>query len=545
MLSNQNRSAHIDSLRESTFDILVIGGGITGAGIALDAAMKGLHVLLLEKNDFASGTSSRSTKLIHGGLRYLKQLELKLVHEVARERAVVYENARHLVRPEKMLLPIYHGGTLGVATTTMALWLYDLLGGVQKKEKKRMLNKQLTEETEPLLIKENLLSSGLYFEYRTDDARLTIEVLKTAQTKGAICFNYIETQSFKYGADGLINGVVAEDMITGKNIVFTSSTIINAAGPWVDFIRKKDESPKGKKLRLTKGVHLVFPYNKIPIAQALYFDTNDGRMMFAIPRQNITYVGTTDTFYDGEMEDPSVSNDDVCYLIDNIKKTLKVSIEPKDIVSSWAGLRPLIYEEGKSASELSRKDEIFVSPSGLISIAGGKLTGYRKMAEQVMKVVEQRGIKRKTDATTHQQALVGGQFKSEDELSSFLEKKIGECKQIEINTEQVVNWVYRYGSETDCIIEKTYSFYNKGIRDRHVPVIAELMYCIERESVFTLSDFLIRRTGMLYFERERITAELCQILNTIIGEECGHSETQKAHSLREFEQAYHQSILFE
>lgn len=545
MLSNQNRSAHIDSLRESTFDIIVIGGGITGAGIALDAAMKGLRVLLLEKNDFASGTSSRSTKLIHGGLRYLKQLELKLVHEVARERAVVYENAMHLVRPEKMLLPIYQGGTLGVATTTMALWLYDLLGGVQKKEKKRMLNKQLTEETEPLLIKENLLSGGLYFEYRTDDARLTIEVLKTAQTKGAICFNYIEAKNFKYGADGFINGVVAEDKITGKNIAFSSSTIINAAGPWVDFIRKKDEAPKGKKLRLTKGVHLVFPYSKIPITQALYFDTNDGRMMFAIPRQNITYVGTTDTFYDGEMEDPSVSNNDVGYVIDNIKKTLKVSIEPKDVVSSWAGLRPLIYEEGKSASELSRKDEIFVSSSGLISIAGGKLTGYRKMAEQVMKVVEQRGIKRKTDATTHQQVLVGGQFKSEEELSSFIEKKIGECRQIEINTEQVVNWVYRYGSETDHIIEKTYNFYNKGIRDRHVPLIAELMYCIERESVFTLSDFLIRRTGMLYFEREKITAELCQILNSTIGQKLGHSETKKAHSLREFEQAYHQSILFE
>ena len=543
MLSNQNRSAQLDALRE-TFDIIVIGGGITGAGIALEAATKGFRVILIEKNDFASGTSSRSTKLIHGGLRYLKQLELKLVHEVARERFVVYENARHLVRPEKILLPIYRGGSLGVATTTMALWLYDLLGGVQKKEKKRMLNKHLVEETEPLLNKENLLSGGLYVEYRTDDARLTIEVLKTAQTKGAVCYNYIEAQNFKYGADGCINGVEAVDKITGKNIVLVSSIVINAAGPWVDIIRKKDEAPKGKKLRLTKGIHLVFPYSKIPISQALYFDTKDGRMMFAIPRQNITYVGTTDTFYDGEKENPCVSKQDVDYIIDNITKTLQVSIHTGDIVSSWSGLRPLIYEEGKSASELSRKDEIFISTSGLISIAGGKLTGYRKMAEQVIKMVEKRGIKRKTDATTHRQILVGGHFKSEDELSAYIERKIGECRQIEISREQVVNWVYRYGSETDCIIEKTYNFYNKGIRDRNVPIMSELMYCIEKESIYTLADFLIRRTAILYFEREKITTELCQILNSIIGEQLGHSETENADSLREFEQAYHQSILF-
>jgi len=545
MFSNPRRSAQIVSLEESTLDIIIIGGGITGAGIALDAAMKGFRVLLLEKNDFAAGTSSRSTKLIHGGLRYLKQLEFKLVHEVARERRVVYQNARHIVRPEKMLLPIYQGGTLGVATTTMALWLYDLLGGVQKKEKKRMLNKVLIEQTEPLLIKENLLSGGLYFEYRTDDARLTIEVIKTAQTKGAICINYIEAKSFEYDKNGCVNGVDAIDIITGKNIVIKAAVVINAAGPWVDFIRNKDETPKGKKLKLTKGIHLVFPFSKIPIAQALYFDTQDGRMIFAIPRQNITYVGTTDTFYEGEKENPSVSKEDVGYLIDNITKTLNVSVDTGDIVSSWSGLRPLIYEEGKSASELSRKDEIFISKTGLISIAGGKLTGYRKMAEQVMKIVAKRGLSIKTDATTQKQVLIGGQFKSEEDLHNYLEKKIGACKQIEISAEQITNWVYRYGSETDYIIEKMYNFYNEGIRDHNVPILSELMFCIEKESVFTLADFLIRRTGMLYFEREKITNELCQILNTKIGEEHGYSETQNAASLQEFEQAYHQSILFE
>ena len=467
------------------------------------------------------------------------------MHEVARERRVVYENARHIVRPEKMLLPIYRGGTLGITTTTAALWLYDLLGGVQKNEKKTMLNQHSVAEAEPLLVKENLLSGGLYYEYRTDDARLTIEVLKTAQLKGAICLNYIEATKFKYASNGSIEGVETIDRITGKKIVFNSKIVINASGPWVDAIRNIDEIPKGKKLKLTKGVHLVFPFQKIPIAQALYFDTNDGRMIFAIPRQNITYVGTTDTFYDSNLENPPVTKEDVNYIIDNISKTLKVSIIPQDIISSWAGLRPLIYEEGKSASELSRKDEIFISKSGLISIAGGKLTGYRKMAEQVMKVVEQHGTKRKIDATTKKEVLIGGQFKNENELNSYIEKKLGACKQIEISKEQVINWVYRYGSETDYIIEKMYDFYNKDIRNKNVPILSELAFCIEKESIFTLSDFLIRRTAMLYFEREKISKELCEILNSKIGEALGHSERQNEISLQEFEQAYHQAVFFE
>jgi glycerol-3-phosphate dehydrogenase len=386
--SARNRQAFKDAIAGEVYDILVIGGGITGAGIALDAAARGLKVALIEKNDFAHGTSSRSTKLIHGGLRYLKQLEIALVREVGQERAILHHNAPHIVIPEKMLLPIIEGGSLGKYSTSLGLYVYDRLAGVQRNERRKMLSKEETLQLEPQLRQDILKGGGVYIEYRTDDARLVIEVLKTAVEKGALPINYCEAVSFIY-EEKQVAGVVCRDSLQGDSFTIKARKVINAAGPWVDKLRKLDNSLNGKRLHLTKGVHLVVSKDRLPLRQSVYFDIpGDGRMMFAIPRGKVVYLGTTDTSYTESPDHPLTTEEDVAYVLKATNHMFPAAnLSPDDVISTWAGLRPLIHEDGKSPSELSRKDEIFVSASGLLSMAGGKLTGFRKMAERVVDMV--------------------------------------------------------------------------------------------------------------------------------------------------------------
>jgi len=382
-----NRALRNQNLSNTFFDLLIIGGGITGAGIALDASSRGLKVALIEKSDFASGTSSKSTKLIHGGLRYLKQGDFKLVREVGMERAILYKNAPHIVIPEKMLMPFTDKGTFGKTISSIGLWIYDWLAGVPKPERRKILNAKEALQFEPLLEEKGLIGAAMYYEYRTDDARLTLDVLKTAQNYGAIITNYSKITSFIY-ENNLIVGANVLDNITSEVFKIHATKVINATGPWVDTIIQTDFKNSETRLKLTKGVHLVVPHKKFPINQSIYFDVPDGRMLFAIPRGKTTYFGTTDTDFSDLLDNPLVTNNDVKYLIDSVNYTFpKLNLSKFDIISSWAGLRPLIQKEGKKSTELSRKDEIFIATSGLISIAGGKLTGYRKMAERVVNLI--------------------------------------------------------------------------------------------------------------------------------------------------------------
>ncbi|MGB3774593.1 MAG: glycerol kinase GlpK, partial [Leeuwenhoekiella sp.] len=379
--SVMDRPRQIARAKTTKFDLVIIGGGVTGAGIALDAVSRGMSVCLVEKNDFASGTSNKSTKLVHGGLRYLKQMEIGLVKESGTERAIVHKLAPHLVVPEKMLLPLIEGGQYGKILTSIGLKVYDLLANVEEKDKRKMLDKEQTLTLEPLLDAENLLGGGYYAEYRTDDARLTIELLKKAAGFGALCLNYCEMDDFVYDYKGKITALKCKDHNSNVTFEIEARSFVSAAGPWVDKVRKKDNSMNNKHLHLTKGVHIVFPKEKLPVGQSLYFDVPDGRMIFAIPRGRVTYVGTTDTNYSGDLDHVVATEADANYLLDAINNTFPdINLSIADIDSNWAGLRPLIHEEEKDPSELSRKDETFVSKSGLISIAGGKLTGYRKMA---------------------------------------------------------------------------------------------------------------------------------------------------------------------
>ena len=533
--SFSSRDKIISTLHSEHFDLLVIGGGITGCGIALDAALRGMKVALVEKSDFASGTSSRSTKLIHGGLRYLKQMEFKLVRDVGTERAIVYKNARHVVIPEKMLLPIVKNGSLGKGPTSLALWVYDYLAGVKKDELRKMLSREQTLKEEPLLNKEKVTGGGLYYEYRTDDSRLVIELAKSAVANGALCLNYTEVKELIYTDSKIVCGAKITDTASGRNFDIRATKVVNAAGPFVDLIRKSDQSLFGKRLQLTKGVHIVFPFEKLPLQRAAYFDVSDGRMIFAIPRDGITYVGTTDTVYNQDIDHPRTSLKDVEYLIKAVNEMFpSVHLSVSDVISSWAGLRPLIYEDGKSPSELSRKDEIIVSASGLLSIAGGKLTGYRLMAKKIVDIVAKDLLseaKNYPPSATHTFQLSGGEFKSDKELRDFLDSIVTDVANSYLPNYFLNRWVYRYGRNTAQILERAETLKSRYADSEHVALAAEMAYSFDNEMSANEIDFAVRRTGMIYFDKIRLDRNL-----TFINEYFSHllqrSESEKESALK-------------
>ncbi|ESU34251.1 hypothetical protein G3A_02150 [Bacillus sp. 17376] len=505
MFTNTKRNDIISNLKNNKFDLLVIGGGITGAGIALDASTRGLNTAVLEMKDFAAGTSSRSTKLVHGGLRYLKQLDVKVVAEVGKERAIVYENGPHVTTPEWMLLPFHKGGTFGSFTTSIGLRVYDFLAGVKKSERRTMFSKDETLRREPLIKKEGLKGGGYYVEYRTDDARLTIEVMKAAVEKGATALNYSKVEDLLY-ANGRIVGVIVNDQLSGENYEVYAKKIINATGPWVDNIREKDGSKKGKSLILSKGVHVVIDQSRFPLKQAVYFDTPDKRMVFAIPRNGKAYVGTTDTFYDEDKADPKMTQADMHYLINAINYMFpEVKAKPEDVESSWAGIRPLIHEEGKGPSEISRKDEVWESDSGLITIAGGKLTGYRKMAETIVDLVAgkfeaEEGRKLKPSQTKHL-PISGGDIGGSEKFPQFVEAASQQGIKVGFSKEEAKHIAAFYGSNSAIVFDLV-SQKKAAAEKFSIPLVtfAKLAYGIEHELIATPVDFYFRRTGDLLFD---------------------------------------------
>ncbi|WP_107841015.1 glycerol-3-phosphate dehydrogenase/oxidase [Metasolibacillus meyeri] len=511
--SSLQRKQTIQELQSKEYDLLVVGGGITGCGIALDASARGLSVALVEMQDFAAGTSSRSTKLVHGGLRYLKQFEIKEVAELGKERAIVYENGPHVTTPVWMLLPFHKGGTFGKLSTNVGLRVYDFLAGVKRSERRYMLNAIQTRGKEPLVKTQGLLGGGVYVEYRTDDARLTIEVAKAAITKGATLLNYAKASQFVYDDSQKINGIVAQDLVADESFTIRAKTVINAAGPWVDEVRKIEGQQQGKHLILSKGVHIVFDESKFPLRQAVYFDTPDGRMVFAIPRDGKTYVGTTDTFYKGDPRDMDIEQSDRDYLMDAIHYMFpKVQVTDTDIESSWAGVRPLIHEDGKNPSEISRKDEVWTSPGGLVTIAGGKLTGYRKMAETVLDMVIKdlapKLNKPIASCDTKKIAISGGDIGGSRNLKAFLYKQTKKGVELGLTEQQATYMAQHYGSNADTVLALM------QMNDTALPawLYAQLRYSIEHEMVTHPNDFMIRRTGYMFFNIALVQQYKAEIL---------------------------------
>lgn len=506
MFSAAKRDQVIQTLNDYSFDVLVIGGGITGAGIALDAVSRGLSVALVEMQDFAAGTSSRSTKLVHGGLRYLKQLQVGVVKETGREREIVYENGVHITTPQWMLLPFYKDGTFGPFTTSIGLKMYDNLAGVRKAERRKMLNSQETLRKEPLLKLQDLKGGGYYVEYRTDDARLTIEVLKKAVELGAICLNYAKVEEFEY-EDQKVVGAVVRDQISQETWTIQANTIVNATGPWVDTIRQKDTINNNKKLRLTKGVHVVIDQSHFPLRQSVYFDTPDGRMLFAIPRDGKTYVGTTDTFYDDNPLKPVATDEDIEYLLDTIHYMFPdIQVSKQDVESCWAGVRPLIYEEGKDPSEISRKDEVWESPSGLLTIAGGKLTGYRKMAEKVVnKIVKRKQFKKAGSCITAELSLSGAKGINSRNFDAYVQYKAQEGTRYGLPFDEGEKLARKYGTNIDELYRIIHTL---NVQEESNPLPfdlhAQLIYAMQYEMAYTPADFFVRRSSKMFFDIDSV-----------------------------------------
>ena len=538
--SNLYRKETIELLKKEKYDVVVIGGGITGAGIALDATTRGMKVALVEMQDFAAGTSSRSTKLVHGGLRYLKQFEIKMVAEVGKEREIVYENGPHVTTPERMLLPMHKGGTFGKFSTSIGLRVYDFLAGVKKSERRKMLSVSETLKMEPLVKKEGLKGGGHYVEYRTDDARLTIEVMKAAVDKGATPINYTKVDKLLY-ENGKVNGVQVADLLSGDVYEIYADKVINAAGPWVDSIREKDQSKKGKTLKLSKGVHVVIDQSKFPLKQALYFDTPDGRMIFAIPRAGKAYVGTTDTFYDGDPAVPTVTSEDRAYLLKAIDYMFpEVKISDEDIESSWAGVRPLILEEGKDPSEISRKDEIWESDSGLITIAGGKLTGYRKMAKTTVDLVagklSQQSNKTYRASSTKGMPISGGDVGGSSNFSYYIKQNIQMGVDSGLAVKDSEDILAMYGSNAPVLFNIAKSEGNGGI-STGIPqkLFVQLKYALDHEMAATPVDFFFRRTGTLLFDIDLVQTHKNAVIDYMAGY-FGWSELTKMARTNQLEQ---------
>lgn len=498
MINIKKRSDFLNKEINQVYDLVIIGGGITGAGVLLDASSRGINTLLIEKGDYASGTSSKSTKLIHGGLRYLKKLEFKIVRDVGRERKISHKNAPHLVIPEKMLIPLTKNGSFKKWQLNIALFIYDLLAGVKGSDKRKILSKEETFKKEPCLKDNKLTGAGYYAEYRTDDARLTIEIIKTATKYNGESINYLEAKSIVKNDYFLIE---CFDSIQQKNVTIKSKKLVNACGPWVDFTRKNENKISTSKIRLSKGVHIVLNHDKLPLKQSVYYDADKGRMCFAIPRGRVTYVGTTDDDFSGHPDSPTTTNKDVKYLLNYINKTFSKNLTENDVISSWAGLRPLIEQEGKKSTELSRKDEIFISNSGMISIAGGKLTGYRLMGKKVVDIIS-KDLNINLECFTEKIPISGNFNPKFNDYNDFKQTVIAELLKKNLDEDISDYLIQNYGLNCLSIISEYEPSKNSSFEE------VEIIYTIENEGVCFPMDYFMRRSGKMYFDPDSISSKI-------------------------------------
>jgi glycerol-3-phosphate dehydrogenase len=496
--SSGDRERRLYRLRREEFDLLVIGGGINGAGIARDAAMRGLRTALVEKGDFASGTSSKSSKLIHGGVRYLEHGDFRLVHVACRERDLLRRRlAPHLVKPLAFVFPVYRGDPVGVIALGIGMWLYDVLATFRNIERHRMFSRARTLGLEPALRSEGLRGAALYYDCFTDDARLTLETILAAKEEGAVVANYVELRSFLKDS-GRIVGAVLADQVEGTAIRVRARCVVNATGPWTDHIRRLDDPASKPCLRVTKGVHIIVPRDRVGNRQAVVMRSpRDKRVLFVIPWGAHDLIGTTDTDFHGSPDDVSADPDDVDYLIDAANWFFpRANLGTADVISAYAGLRPLVAAgEDKSPSAVSREEEIFESPAGLITLVGGKLTTYRSIARDITRLVAKRlGVPKARRKSDHTRAkpLPGGCSEAPDRIVDGLVA----CS--DLTREQLTHLAQRYGSRTQEVIALagTKDEFKRGLVHGMPDIWAEVAFAVQKEMAVRCEDILFRRTHL-------------------------------------------------
>ncbi|MEM8607416.1 MAG: glycerol-3-phosphate dehydrogenase/oxidase [Myxococcota bacterium] len=486
-----------------TFDVVVIGAGITGAGVARSAAARGLSVALVEARDIASGTSSRSSKLIHGGIRYLAEGAFSLVRETARERQILRDIAPHLTRKAPMVLPTRSLTEKAKYRTGVAL--FEKLGNVPRGERHRVLNRDELEALEPLAAPRGVNGGVQYYEFVTDDARLTLANVRSAASDGALVLTYAPVVEI-LEEGGRATAVRCRSRLPGESLeaVVKGRAIVNAAGPWVDALRALESPSNDARLALTKGIHLVVPRARLPVHNVVVFEAADRRPVFAIPRDEVTYLGTTDTFHPEAEYWPTITQDEVDYLFAASSRTFTAEpLQPDDVVSSWTGVRPLVAQPGKSPSEISRRDETWVGPSGVLSIAGGKLTAYRAMAERVVDTLC-RTLEHDVDSGDAERTpLVGGDCSPSALVAKRHQGSAAWRRLVEL-----------YGSEATVL------------DDDGGDVRAEARHAVLREGALQLEDYWVRRSVRALFDLDAGLSAL-QTASVEMGTLLGWSEARR------------------
>ncbi len=497
------RAEHLGRLRTERFDVLVIGGGITGAAAARDAAARGFRTGLVEARDFGEGTSSRSSRLIHGGLRYLEQFEFDLVFEASRERRTLLRIAPHMVRPLEFLFPVYREGSVGRLKLDAGMWLYDALSLFRNIERHQMLSARDVLWREPGLAPKGLLGGARYFDAQVDDARLVLTTVRAAAKCGAAVANRLEVVRILY-EEGEAVGVRVQEKLAepGEASEWDVRThlVLNATGPWTDqtLMRAGREAPP--LLRPTRGTHIHVRRDRIGHSRALIFESPlDGRIMFVLPWGDLTLIGTTDEEYEGAPEDVRPTGEDVRYLLDSTNRLFPdARLDAADVLSAWAGLRPLVAGEADAEEdEVSRDHVILEEPPGLLTIAGGKLTSHRAMAEEIVDLAEsrlaERGIRARAEAETAGMPLPGGDFEDLEELERTLQSRVaplgldrGVCERL----------ARAYGTLADEVLELVSE--RPELRERLAEdrpyIAAEAVQSVRREMALHVEDVAFRRT---------------------------------------------------
>jgi glycerol-3-phosphate dehydrogenase len=514
-----------EALTDGTFDVLVLGGGITGAGVALDAVLRGLRVALIDKGDFAGGTSSLSSKLVHGGLRYLEHGDFHLVYEALHERRRLLRNAPHLVHPLRFVVPFYEGSRVPAWKFRTGLVLYDLLAGPGNIRRSRAVPLPRLRGEFPGLAARGLRGGAEYFDARMDDARLCLEVLRTAALQGAIVVNYVEAIAFEHSG-GLITGVRARDHVGGRDFSISARQVLNATGPWGDAVRRLAGDDSGPLLRPTKGVHLIAARPPHPTlspfrgerarvrgaAAFLLLHPADGRVFFVLPFLHKTLLGTTDTLCDDSPDALTVTADEVDYLLAGFNHYFAPPLSVADVAGSFAGLRPLIRARPGQPSDLSREFQMHESPSGLLTAGGGKYTTYRHAAEILTDTVVRRlGLSRR--CRTRSFPLDGAPRQPWEQFRPSAIRTL--TSDDRVSEETAAHLVDRYGRRAMEVAD--YLRRDPALDARIVAeepdILAEFAYQRDHEMALTADDFLLRRTRLGLFHPDCLwqTAAVCPI----------------------------------
>jgi len=506
------RTANVERLVRERFDVLVIGGGITGAGVALDAAARGYRVALIEKVDFASGTSSKSTKLAHGGIRYLPQFDLAMVHEALVERGLMVRHAPFLVRPQPFILPVYEHmrwpSGLPVRPPTdfglgfvldIGLWMYDLMAGRLNIGRHKSISAKETLRRAPRLRSTGLKKAFLYYDAQTNDAQLTVTVLRTAAQFGAVVTNYTEVTGFTR-AQGKLNGAVVRDVLTNQGCSVSARHIINAAGVFAEHVAALTGDESKATIEPSKGIHLVVARERLQITDTAVVlpETEDGRILYVIPWSARAVIGTTDTG-SGDLDDPQASPEDIAYLLKHVNDYLEVNLTHDDILSVYAGYRPLVKSRGARAADLSRTHVVLQENNGMVTIVGGKLTTYRRMAQDTVDVIAKRDGMPISHPT--QKLLLAGAIGWRDAKREIEARG----RQLGLAPEIVEHLACNFGSNASAVLDLIDE--DESLRERLVPDLpylrAEVVYACRAEMAMTLEDVLARRTRIILEDAER------------------------------------------